>query len=210
MATTYDVFLSLRFCEAEHAGQAIKLALQQRGLSVFLCRESPGDDMTKAIIDALHECKMAVILGTEAYGRRTNVSFSTYQELRYIMSRNKPFFLVKMCHDFVEREARFRLTEDIMHYPWQPEQSTANVDVPSDLVDQIVAKLEVRTKAIVQTEAAEGEAPCRVCLLMLLEIEKPGEEGDGLLQDAVAPAFFWSLLISCSPSPTVSSKIHSG
>ena len=85
---------------------------------------------------------MAVILGTETYGQRTGSSFSTFQELRYIINDGKPFFLVKMCPAFLVPEARFRLSDDISFYPWRPATDAESAIAPPDLVQQIGSRLE--------------------------------------------------------------------
>ncbi|EGD81912.1 hypothetical protein PTSG_02597 [Salpingoeca rosetta] len=151
----FDVFISLRFSEARNAGRALERALEERGIKTFLCDVAPGDDIASAVIRALHGCRMAVILGTRTYGKRTATKFSTFEELRYIVNRSKPFFLVKMCDDFAEPEAQFRLSEDISYFPWTPDEGAPHVEVPAALVDEIVAKL----KTIPETAAPADAAP---------------------------------------------------
>lgn len=135
----YEVFISGRFCEARSHGLALQRSLQALGHSAFFCDVQPGDDIASAIIHALHDCHLVVILGTETYGKKTDTSFSTFEELRYICDRHKPFFLVKMCEEFLERETLFRLTNDIAYYPWRP---AGKADAPpAALVESIERKL---------------------------------------------------------------------
>lgn len=120
--------------------KAIKAQLARRGIQAFLCDVPPGEDIAAAVIQALHHCKLAIILGTATYGKKTASPCSTYQELRYI-DQHKPYFLVKMCHAFQEPEAIFRLPQDISFYPWQP-IGDERKRVPVALVEQILQRLE--------------------------------------------------------------------
>ncbi|EGD73649.1 hypothetical protein PTSG_05359 [Salpingoeca rosetta] len=139
----FDVFISLRFGEARHAARGLEKALQAHGLRVFLCDIAPGGDIARAVIRSLHGCKMAVLLGTRTYGQQTASKFSTYEELRYIIDQEKPFFLVKMCDDFVEPETKFHLPSNVAYFPWLPEGGDVpDMDVPVELVDAIIAKLK--------------------------------------------------------------------
>ncbi len=135
----FDVFLSLRFSEAMDEAVALQTALQDRGLSVFLCDVAPGGDIAQTVIRTLSNCKMAVILGTKTYGQKTKSGFSNFEELRHIINEQKDYFLIKMCDRFEEEETRFRLPPDISYYLWKP-VGAARKQVPGDLVEQIVKK----------------------------------------------------------------------
>ncbi len=52
-----------------------------------------GDNIAAAIIDALSLCKLSVIMGTYTYGEKTDANFSTFNELVFIITDKKPFFL---------------------------------------------------------------------------------------------------------------------
>ncbi|EGD82196.1 hypothetical protein PTSG_02868 [Salpingoeca rosetta] len=144
-AAAFDIFISLRFSEARNAGKALQRALEARGLKVFLCEVPPGSNIAKVVIRALHGCRMAVILGTRTYGKETDSSFSTFDELQYIVDRRKPFFLVKMCDDFEEPEAQFHLRSNVAYFAWTPKNEDTNISVPPPLVDDIVGKLKEQT-----------------------------------------------------------------
>lgn len=160
----YDIFISLRFIEAKAYGIALQQALEGLGFKVFLCNVEPGGDIATAIIDALSDCKLAVILGTETYGQKTGVGYSTFEELRFIFDRQKPFLLVEMCREFKEREALFRLTSDIAFYLWQP-RSAAELP-PVELVQKIAARVQQlrSTPAAVQSSAGPATASARPSL----------------------------------------------
>ena len=141
-ATAPSVFLSLRFSEATPEANAVKRGLEAAGISVFLCNIPSGQDLADAVIMALTHCKLAVIFGTETYGQETASSFSTFQELRYIVDKKKPFFLLKMCDAFVEARTDFHLPSTISYYPWRPATEQERNAAPPDLIEQIVSRLE--------------------------------------------------------------------
>jgi hypothetical protein len=140
-AAASRIFISLRFGEAMEEAVALKAALEAQGLDVFLCAVAPGDDLASTVIHALHHCTLVVILGTATYGTKTKSPCSTFQELRYIIANDKPFFLVKMCEKFEVVGANFHLTSNIAYYPWHPQTDAARRNVPGDLVTQIRDKL---------------------------------------------------------------------
>ena len=110
MSRMPDVFISLRFAEALDQGKRLKAELETIGLSVFLCAADAGDDLADVIAENLVKSKLVVILGTATYGFKTSSSYSTYNELEYVTSANKPFFLVKMCSEFTVPFAQVHCT----------------------------------------------------------------------------------------------------
>ena len=74
-------------------------------------------------------------MGTLTYGYDTGAGFSTFEEMRFILTR-KPYFLIKMCSDFQDAETQLRLSISIMYIPWTPGEP-----LPAGLVDHIVDKL---------------------------------------------------------------------
>lgn len=141
--------------------KALKRRLAQRGIQAFLCDVPPGEDIARAVIHALHNCELAVILGTATYGTETKSSFSTFQELRYIFDRKIPYFLVKMCREFRDPEALFRLSSNISYYPWQP-TGVERQCVPQALVDQIAQRLASVQRGGVASPASRGVATMSV------------------------------------------------
>ena len=158
-----DIFISLRFNEARPAGNALQAALEAKGMSVFLCDVPPGENLARAVVGALTRCKLAVILGTKTYGQKTASTFSTYEELQYIVDERKPFFLVKMCDAFEEEHARFNLPSTISYYAWQPVINTdgAVEDVPEDLVTQIADRLHTVVHGVVRRRSGSWSAAPR-------------------------------------------------
>ncbi|EGD74278.1 hypothetical protein PTSG_06287 [Salpingoeca rosetta] len=140
-ARACDCFISLRFNEAINAGKALQAALSERGVTAFLCEVPPGRDIESTIVEALSTCRMAVIMGTKTYGKKTPASFGTREELRFIIDEKKPFFYIKMCAKLKSTTARFRLPDTISYHMWQPDNNDPNIIVPADLVDGIVKSL---------------------------------------------------------------------
>jgi hypothetical protein len=136
-----DIFISLRFVEALEEAKALKTALTVFGLNVFLCAVDPGDAIDQAIITALENCRLVVIMATRTYGRATGFPCSTHEELKYIVGHKKPFFLVKMCDEYEEAYAKFNLPVQTMHFPWQPATAAERNRVPPQLVVDIINKL---------------------------------------------------------------------
>ena len=136
-----DIFISFRFGEAHAEALALKAALEARQLKVFLSNASPGSDLQRLIAFALSRCKLAVILATTTYGKKTNALFCTSAEMNYIVGNNrKPYYLVRMIpfdDDFAEPLTTMAFPPSVMFKLWQPGEP-----MPADLVDEVVAKVE--------------------------------------------------------------------
>lgn len=136
-----DVFISVRFAEGMKAAEALKAALERKGANTFLCAVEAGGDIFEEIVDAISNCRLAVIVGTKTYGKQTGSTFSTRDELKFIKQEKKPMFLIKMCDKFEESFARFTLGDGIAYYQWKPANEAAQSQLPNDMCDRIVAKL---------------------------------------------------------------------
>jgi len=164
LLTAIDVFISFRFAEAHREALMIKAALEALGLVVFLSNVSPGGDLQDVISEALGMCKFAIILATKTYGAKTNGLFDTSNEMNFIISQQKPFYLVRMI-PFDENWAEMRTTvafpPSIMQKFWLP----GNGDpMPWDLVPEVCDKLRVLgvnipNEAGGPAAAAESAAP---------------------------------------------------
>jgi hypothetical protein len=143
---SYKVFISLRFKEAANEANILKSALEAKGISTFLCAVHPGGDIAREIVYALHNCQLAIIMGTKTYGKDTGIGFSTFEELRYI-HKKKPFFLIKMCEIFKEPETAFRLDDSVSYVQWFPGRP-----LPDGLVTQILKRLASVTAEIPPSE----------------------------------------------------------
>jgi len=95
--------------------EALKVELEAKGVSTFVCAVPVGESIAKQIIDNLMHCKLAVILGSETYGQQTDSPFSTYDELTALRDHKIPFFLVKTCAEFKEAHAKFHLPPSISY-----------------------------------------------------------------------------------------------
>lgn len=138
-----DVFLSLRFDEARDQALEVKTQLAAHGISAFLCDVPPGHDINEHITDAITACKLVVVFGTRTYGRKTT-SFSTYQELRYIMDCQelgvKEMFLIRMSESYDESTAQFHLPRSVSY------EDGMN-GITSGLVNKIVAAVRRLSQA---------------------------------------------------------------
>lgn len=138
----YDAFISLRFCEALTEAKALKLALESRGCRVYLCEVAVGESIPGDISRALVSSRMAIIMGTRNYGQKTDCTFSTHNELQYILGQKMPFFLIKMCDKFAEPETTLSLPTSISFFPWLPATEADRHNVPAQLVEKFMAKLQ--------------------------------------------------------------------
>jgi hypothetical protein len=138
-----DVFISFRFAEAHREALMIKAALEALGLVVFLSNVSPGGDLQDVISEALGMCKFAIILATKTYGAKTNGLFDTSNEMNYIISRSKPFYLVRMIpfdEEWAEMRTNVAFPPSIMQKFWL----AGNGDpMPTDLVPEVCDTLRI-------------------------------------------------------------------
>ena len=74
--------------------------------------------MDEVIFLALDSCRLAVLLASETYGARTT-SFSTYNELNFVIEEPKPFYLIKMCDKWEEATTRLKLGAGIKYKDWR-------------------------------------------------------------------------------------------
>ena len=161
---TAEIFMSFRIRETLPLAEALKVELEKKGISTFVCAVPVGESIAKQITTNLMNCKLAVILGSETYGMQTESSFSTYDELTAIRDHKIPFFLVKTCAEFKESHAKFFLPPSIAHYPMKIDLENPK-HVPADLVPQIMARLnEVKADKVAAPMAAlkletHGAAP---------------------------------------------------
>ena len=116
------------------------VTLEARGLTAFLSNASPGTDLQHAIGHALANCKLAIILATKTYGRKTNALFCTSAEMNFIVGNDrKEFFLVRMIpfgDDWAEPLTTMAFPPSIMFKLGLPGEP-----MPDDLVDEVVSRL---------------------------------------------------------------------
>jgi hypothetical protein len=144
-----QIFISVRFAEAGIEANALKSALDARGISTFLCAVHPGGDIRGEIVNALSSSQLAIVMGTKSYGENTGAGFCTYEELEFIYDEKKPFFLVKMCDKFDVNLTRFLVRKSVSYLEWFPRSP-----MPDDLVTKILEKLASTT---VSTNSVSSE-----------------------------------------------------
>ena len=94
-----------------------RIALDNAGRKCLITEETPGVDVMENVLDAFDECKVAIIFGTESYGERGDATFSSKEELEFIMKEEMPFFLIKRCKNFKDPLAKSYLL-DAPHMNW--------------------------------------------------------------------------------------------
>lgn len=152
--TRYDIFISLRYAEAEKEALELKGAIEKNGLRVYICQALPGVDMFSEISSALVNCTMAVIMGSSTYGKKTPSAFSTAEELKCIMGRAIPNFLIKMTSgDFTEDLTNFVFSGGVSYQMWLPGQP-----MPGDLMVKLLEKHKLATVGKVAEEQPDASA----------------------------------------------------
>ena len=126
--------LRLIRAQAHREALMIKAALEALGLVVFLSNVSPGGDLQDVISEALGMCKFAIILATKTYGAKTNGLFDTSNEMNYIISRSKPFYLVRMIpfdEEWAEMRTNVAFPPSILQKVRTPHGQSFVCDLPS-------------------------------------------------------------------------------
>lgn len=96
------VYISFRAAEAQSEAFALTSALRQNGVDVLISNTNPTEPGVNSpcVQDAIMNATLVVVLGTKKYGKRTAVTCSSYDEMRCILTCQKPVFFIKMCHEF--------------------------------------------------------------------------------------------------------------
>jgi hypothetical protein len=105
----YDIFFSLRLIDSMDEAKELKAMIERTrpGVKCFRSGDNPnGADLGIIIPTALANAKMAIIMGSKTYGKKTESNFSTYNEMHFILSEKKPMFLLKMCDEWEEPQTR--------------------------------------------------------------------------------------------------------
>jgi hypothetical protein len=195
---SYRIFISVRFEEAFNEAQALKTALEARGISTFLCAVHPGGDIALEIVNALRNCQLAIIMGTKTYGKDTGIGYSTFEELRYIHEQRKPFFLVKMCNRFEVEETIFRMGNSVSYFLWLPV-----CPMPGDLVPKILEKLESTSVGSESNDNLVSPLPSSA----MIRLESLKKTRDVFIFDYDFPVS-WALPTSAGVRPSEGMKIY--
>jgi hypothetical protein len=130
--------VSYRLAEAGPAAEHLKAALSLRGITSFVSHmDSTGRNIAEDVA-ALSSCQVFVVLGTRNFGEKTDIGFSTYNELEFACDEGKPLYLIKTFDqgDFIEEMTRFRLPKSLPYETWDPATK------PNAIVDGIVERLK--------------------------------------------------------------------
>merc|ERR1712217_560855 len=143
-----------RFGESRPNAKELKAKLEEHGKKCFLCSELPGQDLVDVIYTNFHHATLIIVMGTETYGlKSTSAAISTYDEMKYIRTARKPFFLVKMCKEFQLAATKAHFPDDMVYYQWMPEDP-----LPDGLVQKILQKLAELDEQKSKMKKAESEA----------------------------------------------------
>jgi hypothetical protein len=132
----YEVFISFRMEEAGDMPEKLQEALDAKDVSSFVSTiDSTSDNIADDIAKALCGCKLFVVLGTKTFGKKTDIGFSTFNELQLACDIKKPIFLIKMFDgDFTEPTTRMQLPKAMPFVVWRP-----CTVLPMGIVDAICA-----------------------------------------------------------------------
>jgi hypothetical protein len=102
-------------------------------------RNPNGTNIGIAIPTALKNAKMAIIMGSKTYGKKTESNCSTFEEMHYILRKKKPMFLLKMCEEWEEPQTRLMMVSRKFKR-W-------NGQVTQALVDEILTRYDAIARA---------------------------------------------------------------
>jgi hypothetical protein len=136
---SYDIFFSLRLNESMDEAEKLKAMIERTRPDVkcFLSgrgRNPNGTNIGIAIPTALKNAKMAIIMGSKTYGKKTESNCSTFEEMHYILRKKKPMFLLKMCEEWEELQTDITMGSHFLSRRWEDGQVT------QALVDEILTR----------------------------------------------------------------------
>jgi tetratricopeptide (TPR) repeat protein len=137
-------------CKAEV--KRLETALRDAGVKVIVIGELPGGDLLKAVTEGMEEADLFIIMGTETYGKGTSGIIDTYQEMQYIKSSKKPFFLFNMNPELSLmrfQEGAANVVFNLNTISW--ERWEVGAPMPAKAVEKILQKF---------AEAGAGEGAC--------------------------------------------------
>jgi hypothetical protein len=137
----YDIFFSFRLNESMDEAEKLKAMIERTRPDVkcFLSgggRNPNGTNIGIAIPTALKNAKMAIIMGSETYGKKTASNCSTFEEMDYIL-RKKPMFLLKMCEEWEEPQTDVMMGSHFLSKKWEGQVTQALVDEILERYDQV-------------------------------------------------------------------------
>jgi len=142
---SYDIFFSFRLEESRDEAKELQAMIERTrpGVKCFRSGDNPnGADLGIIIPTALANAKMAIIMGSKTYGKKTESNFSTYEEMHFILREReeKPMFLLKMCEEWEEPQTRLMMGSRKFKR-WEDGQVT------QALVDEILTRYDTIARA---------------------------------------------------------------
>jgi WD40 repeat protein len=196
--TSLLLFISFHFEEASEEADALNQALAIGGVPVLLCAEEAGGDVEEEIFSSVAGAPLVIVMGTKKYGQETASNFSTYHQLRFLVKKKKPIFLIKMCDDFEEPCARLQLPVSSTNFRWTPDPANRS-KVPDGLVRQIKDKLAALTSvatdvaAVVATASLKRKFPDDSASSAAVELAAPSAKQQ--VRGETAAAMVWKELL---------------
>jgi hypothetical protein len=153
-----DIFFSFRLDEALIEAMELQAMIERTRPDVkcFLSGDNPtahpnGANLGIIIPTAITNAKMAIVMGSKTYGKKTESNFSTYQEMQIILIEEKPMFLLKMCEEWEEPQTRLMMSSR-KYKRWEDGQVT------QALVDEILMRYDEANR-IAQTSLPHSVPP---------------------------------------------------
>ena len=138
----YDIFFSLRLEESMDEAKELKAMIERTrpDIKCFLSGGNPNSaDLCMIISNALVNAKLAIVMGTKTYGKKTESNFSTYEEIQLILKKHdakkKAMFLLKMCKEWEEPQTQVMMGSR-KYRPWDGKVTQALVDEILTTYDQ--------------------------------------------------------------------------
>ena len=133
-----DIFLTLRFSPpwVKDRAKMVQELLERVGFKVYLASIKSGTSIDDNVIQNLAVSKMAIIFGSDTYGKETDSLDNTKTELKNILTYKKQYVLLKMCDQFQEVYTKtLLLFTEISYIEWMPD-----TPMPDDLIQKIQDK----------------------------------------------------------------------
>jgi hypothetical protein len=148
---------SWRMVECKPEVKALQAALKQEGVNTIVIGELPGGDLLRAVSEGMEAADLFIVMGTETYGKETSGVIDTYQEMVYIKSSRKPYFLINMNPEsslMRFKESATNLVFNLNMVSW--ERWKVGKPMPPKLVEHVMAKLADTAGGVDGDEKRQG------------------------------------------------------
>ena len=150
--TACDIFFSFRLDEAKNEVEKLKAMIEHTrpGVRCFMSGNHPiGTNLGIINPTALDNAKMAIIMGSKTYGKETENTCSTYEEMQFILNqvkvKKKSMFLLKMCEEWKESQTKVSMGSCYKFRRWDGQVTQALVDEILTSYDQATVASRIGT-----------------------------------------------------------------